>query len=72
MVLRSLHRLSPQALRFFMYSFSTERLLLVDSRGGLPIALSSFPGLPSFLRHWFEPDFVTFRLSVSSASRVGQ
>ena len=30
--------------------FSTERLLLVDSRGGRPIALSSFPGLPICLR----------------------
>ena len=49
MVLRSLHRLSPQALRFLSVDLQ-ERLLLVDSRGGLPIALSSFPGLPICLR----------------------
>jgi hypothetical protein len=50
MVLRSLHRLTPQALRPSL-EVSKKRILifLVDSRVGLPIALSSFPGLPIFL-----------------------
>jgi len=46
-------------------------MVFVDSRV-VSIAPSSFPGLPSLLRHWRWPDFVTFRLSVPSTSRVGQ
>ena len=32
-----------------------QKSLLFDSRGGLPIALSSFPGLPIFLPHFSSP-----------------
>ena len=52
MVLCSLHRLSPQALRFLCIEVSNREFLslVLILRGGLPIALSSYPSLPIFLR----------------------
>jgi hypothetical protein len=50
MVLRSLHRLSPLAQRFYTSKSRTEFLCCLLIPGiALPIAPSSFPGLPIFL-----------------------
>jgi hypothetical protein len=54
MVLCSLHRLSPQALRFLCIEVSNREflslVLILGVDCGLPIALSSYPSLPIFLR----------------------
>ena len=49
MVLRSLHRLSPQALRFLCVEFGLNSRLCLLIQGMFTIAPSSFPGLPIFL-----------------------
>ena len=50
MVLRSLHRLTPQALRFLCVEYQKGILMYCLILGiVLPIAPSSFPGLPIFL-----------------------
>jgi hypothetical protein len=47
-----------------------QKCLLFDSRGGLPIALSSFPGLPIFLPRC-SPCKLWRRGFMSPSSRVG-
>ncbi len=50
MVLCSLHRLFPQALRFLCVEIQTEFLFVIQLiQGMFSIAPSSFPGLPIFL-----------------------
>jgi hypothetical protein len=48
MVLRSLHRLTPQALRFF--KSQTKFICFFRQSGMFTIARQSFPGLPMGLR----------------------
>jgi hypothetical protein len=53
MVLCSLHRLTPLAQRFYVSNTKKEFLCVVLILGMFTIALSSFPGLPIFLRRQF-------------------
>ncbi len=48
LVLRSLSRTNPASPAVLCVEYQ-QKSLLFDSRGGLPIAKSSFPGLPIFL-----------------------
>jgi hypothetical protein len=53
MVLQSLHRLSPQALRFLCIEIPNGISVVLRQSGMVTIAPYAFPGLPIFLRRQF-------------------
>jgi len=70
LVLCSLHRLTPQALRFLRVEYQTE-FFFVLILGMFTIALSSFPGLPILLRRQHKAELRSYRL-FDLSSRVGR
>ncbi len=71
MVLCSLHRLSPQALRFLCVEIQKNFFCIWLIQGMLTIALSSFPGLPIFLPRCEASQTLVLGF-MSPSSRVGQ
>src|SRR4028118_1007160 len=70
LVLCSLHRLTPQALRFLRIEYQTE-FFFVLILGMFTIAPSSFPGLPILLRRQHKAELRSYRLFAPS-SRGGR